>query len=175
MKHPTSFIFDAEHGIMVAKAPGLARDRFTDGKTYLLVDVEERSARSHDHEFAWLAEAFKHLPEHLTHDFPSPEHLRKRALIDAGFYQETIVDCGTKAAAERVAAFMRADDGFAVAVVRGCYAIKRVARSQSRRTMDKVEFQASKTAILEIVSALIGVTPDRLTREATPSSLPRAA
>lgn len=168
MKYPTAFTF--RDGVMTPKTPALAKSRFDEGGDYLLVDVEDRSVKSHNHEFAWLNEAFKNLPERLAPDFPSPEHLRKRALIDAGYYRETIVDAGSNAAALRVAAFMRADDEFAVAVVNGPYAIKRVAKSQSRRAMLKEEFQASKTAVLEIVAGLIGVTPEALTREAANSN-----
>ena len=42
----------------------------------------------------------------------------------------------------------------------------RTAKSQSYRAMDREEFQASKSAILEIVAAMIEVTPATLKREA---------
>jgi hypothetical protein len=160
MNHPTAFRW--VDGVMRPTHPRLAASRFEDGEDYLLTAVEHRSGKSHDHEFAWLAEAFKNLPEDIADNFPSVEHLRKRALIMGGFYHETIVDAGSNAAALRVAAFMKAKDQFSHVVVRGPLAVERIARSQSRRTMDKAEFQASKTAIMEIVSAMIGVEPETL-------------
>ena len=158
--HPTTFRFVG--GVMIPKYVGLARQRFTDGGEYSLADVEHRSGKSHDHEFAWLGEAFKSLPEHLVEAFPTVEHLRKRALIDAGFFTETIIDAGTSAAALRVAAHLRTKSDFAVIVVRGPIVVEREAKSQSRRAMDKAEFQASKQRVMEIVAELIGVDPDTL-------------
>ena len=42
----------------------------------------------------------------------------------------------------------------------------RTARSQSRRSMDKKDFQASKSAVLDIVAGMIGVAPEDLARQA---------
>lgn len=165
MTHPTAFTWDAEACVMVPKWPRLAAPRYEGCKDYLLADVEHRSDATHRHEFAWLREAWASLPEHLADLFPTSEHLRKRALIDAGYFRETIIDAGSNAAALRVASFMRTKDEFAVVVVRGPVVVERVAKSQNRRAMDKAEFQASKTAILEIVSAMIGVTPETLQRQ----------
>lgn len=165
MNHPTAFTWDSEARVMVPKWPGLAASRFEGCKDYLLADVEHRSDVSHKHEFAWLREAWASLPEDLADLFPTSEHLRKRALIDGGFYHETVIDAGSNAAALRVAAFMRAKDDFAVVVVRGPVVVERVAKSQSKRAMGAADFQASKTAILEIVAAMIGVERSTLQRQ----------
>lgn len=142
--------------------PRAADRTYVIGQEYTLDIWEPRSTASHNHEFAWLAEAWRNLPENLADLYPTPEHLRKRALIEAGYYDETIVDAGTNAAALRMATFMRAKDDFALVIVRGAFAIERVAKSQSRRAMDRKTFQESKTAIMEIVAALIGVAPEDL-------------
>lgn len=139
---------------------------FVIGERYRLEEVNERSAISHSHEFAWLAEAWKQLPEDLASLYPSPEHLRKRALIEAGYYNEQIIDVGTKAGAFRVAAYARSVDDFALVIVQGPLVIIRTAKSQARRAMNRKEFQASKTAIMEIVSVMIGVASETLVREA---------
>jgi len=125
----------------------------------MLVPHEDRSPASHSHEFAWLKDAWNNLPEKLADNFPTPEHLRKRALIDANYYDEMIIDAGSNAAALRVAAGFRQIDDFALVIVRGVHVIRRTAKSQSRRAMNKQEFQESKTAIMEIVSNMIGVKP----------------
>lgn len=165
MAHPTAFTWDAGACVMVPKWPRLAASRFEGGQDYLLADVEHRSDVSHKHEFAWLRQAWASLPEDVADMFPTPEHLRKRALIDAGFYHETIIDAGSNAAALRVAAYAKAKDEFAVIVVRGPVVVERVAKSQNRRAMDKTEFQASKTAIMDVIAALLGVDTAALARQ----------
>jgi len=142
-----------------------AADReYVIGATYRLEHREERSSATHAHEFAWLAEAWRNLPEHLAEIYASPEHLRKRALIEAGWYTEQIIDCGSNAAALRVGSYLRGNDGFALIVIRGPLVAVRTARSQSHRAMNRQEFQASKTAIMDVVARLIGVSPDALLR-----------
>lgn len=127
---------------------------------------EERSAASHNHEFAWLSNAWLSLPESVSDLYPTPEHLRKRALIAAGYYNEQIVDAGSKAAAVRVAAAFRSREEFSITIVRGPLVVIRTAKSQSRRTMDKEEFQTSKTAIMEIIAGILGITVEEVGRAA---------
>lgn len=133
-----------------------------DTEIYRMVVQEERSDISHRHEFAWLKTAWLQLPEDIADLYPSPEHLRKRALIQGGFYTEEIIDAGSAAAALRVAAYVRGHDEFALVIVRGSIVIVRHAMSQSYRSMDRKKFRESKTAIIEIVSAMIGVQPAEL-------------
>lgn len=161
---PMEFTWDGESHIPVY--PRLADKHYVVGQKYRLVVEEERSEATHRHEFAWLREAWKNLPEDLAMEYPTAEHLRKRALIEAGYYDETIVDAGSKAAALRIAAFIRPMDDFAVVFVRDCFVIKRTAKSQSRRAMDKKTFQASKQAIMDIVAAMIGTDPATLQQNA---------
>jgi hypothetical protein len=116
--------------------------------------------------FARVAREYYGAGEVVPH--PTSEHLRKRALIQGGFYSEHLVDAGSNAAALRVAAFMRSVDPFAMVVVRGPFAIMRTASSQSRRAMGAADFQRSKTAVLEIVSDMIGVAPAQLERQGEP-------
>lgn len=144
--------------------PRLADRHYVIGEVYPLVPEEPRSGASHNHEFAWLKEAWLSLPEDMAERFPSAEHLRKRALIDTGFFTESIIDAGSNAAALRVAAYLRGDDEFAVVIVRGPYVAVRKAVSQSKRAMGNAAFQRSKTAILECIAGLIQVEPATLER-----------
>ena len=132
------------------------------GETYWLERHEPRSMVSHAHEFAWLAEAWRNLPETLADAYPTAEHLRKRALIQAGYHHETVIDVGSKAAALRVAAAVQSFEPFAYVIVRESYVVVRRAESQSMRAMGKQRFQESKTAILDVVSQMIGVAPETL-------------
>lgn len=163
---PLTFEWNGEGMIPLPFLAKKADQQFVIGERYRMAPIEDRSETSHRHEFAWLREAWKNLPEKLAELYPSPEHLRKRALIDGGFYTEEVIDAGSNAAALRVAAYVRGHDEFAVVIVRGPAVVVRHAKSQSYRAMDKVEFQASKTAVLEIVSGLIGVSPERMKQEA---------
>lgn len=151
-----------------------AARRFTAGAVYMMEEVQGRSRISHDHEFAWLNDAWLSLPESLADQYPTAEHLRKRALVAAGYYHETIVDAGTNAAALRVAAYMRNKDEFAVVVVRGPLAVERTPKSQSLRAMGKADFQASKTAIMEVVAELLGTSRDGASQSPSSTSNPSA-
>lgn len=142
--------------------PKVADRHLVVGQTYTFVEHRQRSVASHNHEFAWLAEAWAQLPEAVALVTPSPEHLRKRALIETGWYDETTVDAGSQAAALRVASFMRGADDLCLVVTRGPLVCRRVAKSQSLRAMGKADWQRSKDDILGWVSALIGVTPATL-------------
>lgn len=147
------------------RAQNLAAAHYAENEIVLLEPVEERSEVSHSHEFAWLREAWLNLPEHLVTDYPSPEHLRKRALIAKGWCTVRDYPCASRKEAERLASTLRGElDEYAVVVVSD--AVVRVcrAKSQARNRMRKADFQASKTDILDWVSDLIGVTPEALTR-----------
>lgn len=139
-----------------------AEEQFYVGAAYWLNVEAERTEKSHRHEFGWVREAWKNLPETIAYLYPTAEHLRKRALIEGGFYTERVLDVGTNAAALRVAVFAREEDEFAHVVVRGPIVVVRKAKSQSHRAMGAADFQRSKQAILEIISALIGVDPGAL-------------
>jgi len=151
-------------------AERLCAKQFVAGNVYFLQEVTERSLSSHSQEFAFVNRAWATLPSELAEQFPTPDHLRKRALIDCGFYHETILDVGTNAGALRVAAYIKGEDTFAYVVVRGPLVVKRVAKSQRMHGHDRMmkdEFQRSKTAILEHISAMLGVTPEELLAKGT--------
>lgn len=154
-------------GLAMAPLNRAAAERmFVRGEKYRLEHREDRSTATHGHQFAWLHDAWLNLPDAIADQYPSPEHLRKRALIQAGFYDEEIIDVGSKAGAIRVAASLRGIDDFALVLVRGPFVIRRVAKSQSRRAMNKQEFAASKSAVMEVIAGLIGVAPDQFGKAA---------
>lgn len=142
-----------------------ANRQFVVGETYRMGEFEDRSDSSHAHQFAWLNEAWKSLPERVAAEFPTPTALRKRALIETGFFNETRLDVGTHEAAITVASTLRAMDEFLWIVVRGHVVVMREAKSQKRTAMKKDEFQLSKDAVLGWVSNLLGVTPEELQRQ----------
>lgn len=161
---PLLWTWDAEAAVMRPRPAFIAEAKrvYVDGGIYRLGEIEHRSDVSHNHQFAWLNEAWKNLPEHYAQEFPSAEHLRKWALIQAGYYNETLIDVGSNAVAISVAKAMRSMDEFSQIVVRGDLVVRREAKSQKKSEMDKAEFQASKTAMMEIVAPMIGVTANEL-------------
>jgi hypothetical protein len=151
---------------LVPLKPALCDKELVVGVVYLVEPETFRSRVSHDHQFAWLGQAWLQLPEGVSERFSSPLHLRKAALIEAGYYDETIIDCGSEEVAARVAAHIARRDQFAHVVVREHVVVERVAKSQRRGAMNTKDFQDSKQKVLEIVAGLVGVAPEELEREA---------
>lgn len=143
---------------MTPTRPEKAMREFEVGRVYALVQHEEISAVSRSHQHAELRDLWKNLPETISHLYPSPQHLRKRALVEGGFYDEEIVDCGTPEVAASVGALTRRHDDFAVIFVRDHLVIVRTAKSQAK--MNRKEFQASKEAVLEICREMVGVSKE---------------
>src|SRR3990167_6672020 len=111
--HPLLWVWDGE---ALWPRPAFRKEaerQFVVGETYRLGELAQRSHETHAHQFAWLNEAWKTLPERLTAEFPTAGHLRKRALIETGHFHETVLDVGTKEAAIQVATTLRAKDEFA--------------------------------------------------------------
>lgn len=154
---PIAMLWDGE--VMRPASPAWARraDKvFVIGQTHFMVEESPRSGSSHAHYFATLTEAWRNLPEALAEQFPSVEHLRKYALIEAGFCSVSTMPCAGEAGAQRVADFIRPLADYAVVTAHKNVVTVRTAKSQSYRAMGKADFQRSKEAVLEIVSAMIG-------------------
>lgn len=143
-----------------------ADQMFVVGELYAMAEHADRSGDSHRHYFVSLKEGWLNLPQHLQERFPSPEHLRKWALIKAGFFDSRSLVCASKAEAQRVAAFMRPVDEFAVVTVDGATVTQFTAKSQSFRAMGKSAFQESKSKVLDVVADLVDVSRAELERNA---------
>lgn len=155
---PLTYQWDGDAMVPLARFQRLANKQFVVGETYPLTIHEERSAVSHRHYFASLHDAWLNLPEAEAERFETSEHLRKWCLIKNGFRDERSIVCGSKADARRVAAFIRPMDSFAVVVVNEAVVTVYTARSQSVKAMGKVDFQRSKTAVLDTAWAMCGVS-----------------
>jgi hypothetical protein len=127
------------------------------GERYKLEIIEERSAKSHAHYFAQLHDIWMSLPDHEAERFPTVDHLRAYALIREGFRETRDIVASSKAEAQRIAAFVRPMDEYAVVIVKDCVVRVATARSQSMRAMGKSDFQRSKDAVLSYAASLIGV------------------
>lgn len=153
--------------VLVPRSKAAAAEAFVIGEYYRMGEVEERSEVSHNHQFAWLKTAWESLPDHLVPLYPSPEFLRKKALIATGHCTVQDYPCGSKVEAERWAANLkRESDAYTIVETSGTVVRVFRARSQARGKMDKAEFQKVKQDLIEWVSALIGVAPEDLARAA---------
>ena len=141
-------------------------EELTVHEIYRMEISEARSRQSHNHYFACIHDAWLNLPEDQADRFPSEEHLRKWALVKAGYRDERSVVCASKAEAQQVAAFIRPMDDHAVVVVRDAVVIAYTAKSQSVRAMGKKEFGESKKAVLDVLAQLLGTTADNLGKAA---------
>jgi hypothetical protein len=141
---------------------GKADKQFVVGEILPMVPHQERSDVSHNHEFAFIAEAWRNLPEQFR-DEPwaqSPEHLRKYALIRCRFCNTQTYPCASRAEADRWAANLRPKDEYSIVKAEGNAVYVFTAMSQKKRgigAMDKKTFQASKQAIMDFVDDLLGV------------------
>lgn len=164
MSRPIAFQWDGE--TMRPLHQRLADKEYVVGECYTLAPFEQRSIATHNHEFAWLHEAWLNLPERYHGEMfaLSSEHLRKYALIRAGYCDCASQPCATKAEALRTAAFIRPMDEFSIVEVVGNVVNRYTAKSQSRRAMGAKVFQESKTAIMEVISNMIGVEPEQLSK-----------
>lgn len=136
------------------------------GQTYTLVEHQERSQASHNHFFAIVNDAWLNLPENVAGQFASSEHLRKWALIKAGYRDERTLVASSKAEAIRLAAFIKPIDDFAVVTVNGVVVTSYTAKSQSHKAMGRETFQRSKDDVLAVLDGMLGTSHGTVAREA---------
>jgi hypothetical protein len=152
---PVLFQWDGEVMVPKARFAKACDEAYTVGETYRMVVQEQRSLVSHNHYFATLQDIWESLPEEFGDRIPSAEHLRKFALIRTGFRDERSIVCASKAEAQRLAAFIKPMDDFALVVVNEATVTVYTAKSQSMKAMGKADFQRSKDAVLDYCQGLI--------------------
>lgn len=153
-----------EGDAMVPLRPAIADKHFIVGANYLLAPEEERSSKSHRHYFSSLHEIWQSLPDDLLTEYPTDTHLRKKMLIKCGYADERSIVCSSKAEAERMAAFIRPMDEYAVVTFREAVVRVYTAQSQSGKAMGAKLFQESKEKVLDAANELLGI--DRAEKKA---------
>lgn len=161
---PLAYEWNGEAFVPLRHCVGMANKEFVVHEVYRLAVHEERSAASHNHYFAALNDAWESLPEGTAERFPSVEHLRKWCLIKAGYRDERTIVASSKAEAQRLAAFIKPMDDFAVVLVKDATVTVATAKSQSQRAMGRKDFGESKQAVLEIAAEMVGLSPEMLTQ-----------
>jgi hypothetical protein len=166
MSAPVTFTWDGDTMVPLPRFARLCDKRFVVGETYPLDVAEPRSRASHNHYFAAVHDAWLNLREEYAEDFPSDEHLRKWCLIRAGYADKRSTVCASKAEAQRIAAFIKPIDGFAVVTVSEAVVTVYTAQSQSVKAMGAKVFQESKQKVLDTLADMIGVDTAELQRQA---------
>lgn len=151
---------------LTPRAAAACDEHYVVGQVYRLVEQQDRSQASHNHYFAAITEAWRNLPDAVAEQFPTAEHLRKFALIKAGYADSRQIVASSKAEAVRLAAFIRPLDEYGIVTVSDAVVTHWTARSQNMRAMGKKDFEASKQAVLDLVAGMIGVTRDQLSANA---------
>ncbi|MDR7032392.1 hypothetical protein [Mesorhizobium sp. BE184] len=136
------------------------------GEVYRLITFEERSQASHNHYFAALQSGFDNMPDAMRDQFPTVEHMRKKLLVRAGYADERSIVCASKAEAERMAAFIRPVDEYAIVTAREAVVRVFTAQSQSMKAMGAKRFQESKQAVLDQLDDMLGVSRGETSRSA---------
>ena len=154
---PLRYEGDGEFRVMSNYWMVKADKAFVVGETYRMVEHHDRSTNSHNHYFASLKNGFDSLPDHLRDEYPTVEHLRKKALIRKGYCSHNDHACASKAEAQRLRAFIRPMDEYAIVEAVECVVRVYTAKSQSMKAMGNRDFQQSKSDVLDFVDDLLGV------------------
>lgn len=154
---PLRYEGDGEFRVMSNFWMARADKDFVVGETYKMVEHHDRSIASHNHYFAAVQNGFENLPDHMKGEYPTAEHLRKKALIRCGYRDERDIVLSSKAEAERVASFLRPMDEYAIVVPVNCVVRVWTAKTQKKSAMDAREFQQSKSDVLDFIDDLLGV------------------
>jgi hypothetical protein len=143
---------------MIPMRPDAAAAQFFLDGRYLLEAHHERSHARHKAYFAAIASAWHSLPEETANRHPSPEHLRKYALIRTGWAQERTYVAGSAHEAQRIEAFIEPFDSYAIIAREGHVVRVWTARSQSYKAMGRDDFNRSMDDVLSFIADQIGVS-----------------
>jgi hypothetical protein len=134
-----------------------ADERFLKHEAYVASIKEHRTWSEHARYMASIGEAWSNLPEHYAAAYPTPTHLRKRGLIECGYFDERMMVLPDHKTAMQVASFLDADDYSVISVV-GPALVERKPQSQALKAMGAQQFRESVRAVETWAWALSGTT-----------------
>ena len=153
--------FDGEAFAPLPRFARVVAEHYLAGTIYHLTVEKERSPKSHRQFFAIINDVFENLPEHETR-WMTAEHMRKWALIKAGYADVATFPCASAAEALRWAPILAAADTYSIVVPRGSVVTRYTAQSIAWASMGHKDFQACKDAVFRILADLIDVEPTLL-------------
>jgi len=144
-----------------------AAAEFKQGETYRLVEMSDRSIRSHRHFFACLNEAWQNFSDDEKEQFPSVEYLRKWCLTYTSFCDMYETTLPTIAEAYRMREHIKRRSVYSrvsiTTTAAGTVLREFVPHSQSLILMPHNRtFQKSKSEVLDVLARKLGVTIEEL-------------
>lgn len=166
---PQKFTWDGE--VFKPLFPAVADKHFVVDQIYVLSETRERSDESHAHYFACVYHAWANLSDEESEQYPTPEHLRYKALIACGYSMtRQIVLHDARDAIKMAFHLTEESDGYdAVTVIDNVVTIIKP-RSQNYKSMKRHEFQKSKEDVIGWCAAKIDMTSVDLARAGSESS-----
>lgn len=163
---PVLCVWDGQHFIPLPRFKRLCDRQFEVHEEVALIRSEERNMSQHRGYFAQLKEAYDNLAEEYANSYPSPEHLRADALVQAGYCTETDYVLENPKEARKLAVDLRRMNPYSIIRVRNNIVRHFEPESQSVAAMKKERFEASCKAVLGIVSSMARTTPSELKKNA---------
>jgi hypothetical protein len=160
---PLTYRYEGD-GEFKACGPAMQRradDHFVVGMRYRLTDFEESTGRSRAHYFALLDQAWQSMPANLIEEYPSREVMRHKLLIQCGYANHADFVFSTNKDAAQFIRFAKRNP-YSVVTINDSVVRVFEAHSQSAKAMGKETFQASKDAVLNAVSELLGTSVEDL-------------
>lgn len=125
-----------------------------------------RSSKEHRHYFACIKIAWDNLSDKQREKFPTPEHLRHRALIAEDYFEVKTIVINNLHEIIKLTELVMAYDDYALVVHDGSGTVDIfTAQSQSMKAMGAEKFRKSKQAVLEYCANLIGIGVEELTSQ----------
>lgn len=163
-------------GAFVPLSPASIQDSFTDGEIYYVKVDKKRYMPRHDWFMTLIRESWETLPDDLREKFPSPDILRKRLLISAGYADIRSIVCSTDAEAKKFAIFIGGSlDDYTIMSVQGNIIVLATAKSQAVNNMDADTFIQSCDNVLNELALLLGTSKDTLKARAIALQAPKRA
>ncbi len=162
MKIKPVAIWDGEAFYPEARFQWQCQQDYAVGEKYQFEALPMRSIRSHNHFFISIEDAWLNIRDDYPKKFPSPEHLRKWALVECGYCTERVTVYDTAKDARQAAKEIREENPHDVMQVKGNILYKWRPLSQKVLQMDAVKFQKSKTDVLDLLASMIGVRQKQL-------------
>lgn len=167
---PLPFEWNGEAMIPSERFRALAKRQFVKGRSYVLEPHDPVTHKERGFYFASIKEAHDNLSPEAVANYPTPEDLRKWALIKAGWRHENFTVCESADQAAMLAAFLRKLPGHKIIDLRDNVVRLYLARSQKIGDPDdgymtQEEWKKSKQDVLDVLSQTIGVTRRELEKQ----------
>lgn len=167
---PILAVWDGNVFIPLPRFKNLCDRQFEINAEVPLIRSEERNMSAHRWYFASINEAWKNLAEEYANGYPSPEHLRAAALVEAGYCTETNYVMDSPKDARQLGIALRRLSPLAIIRISGNVVKHFEAESQSVSAMKRERFDRSIRDVIEIVSSMARTTPAELKKNADRSA-----